>query len=81
MVALTNQEKQIVDSFQKLPADRRAQVILALAGTDSGGWARYHPQGEARLRELAAAQGLNWDSMSDELRQDFVEGLADEARS
>jgi hypothetical protein len=52
-----------------------------LAGADAGGWAESQSLGEAKLRALAATQGLNWDSMSDEARQDFVEGLADEARS
>jgi hypothetical protein len=81
MVALNNQEKQIVDLFQKLPADRRAQVILALAGTDAGGWAQFQAVGEAGLRELAKTRGLNWDLMSDEARQDFVEEFLDEARA
>ena len=76
MVALTNHERQIVDLFQKVPPERRSQVILALAGTDANGWARHQSEGEARLRQFAREREMDWDLMSDEQRQDFIEVIA-----
>lgn len=77
MVALTNHERQIVDLFQKVPPERRSQVILALAGTDANGWARYQSEGEARLRQLAREREMHWDLMTDDQRQDFIEDTAE----
>ena len=75
MVALSTEEKVIVDLFRKLAPERRAHVMLAMAGTDPDGWARYQRQGEERLRRIAAERGMTWDAMTDEQRQDFVTGL------
>lgn len=80
MVALTNEEKRVVELFQKLPADRRPYVMLAMAGSDPDGWKRYQAQGEERLRALAADRGLDWDAMNDEQRQDFASDLLREDR-
>ena len=78
MVALTNQEKQIVDLFRGLPAERRPQVLLAIAGADPDTWKRYQEQGEQRLRHLASGRGLDWDNLSDDQRQDFISDVLDE---
>lgn len=78
MVALTEQEQQVVSLFQRLPPERRRLVILETARTDPDGWKRFRPRGERRLRELAAARGKNWVRMDDQKRQDFVAELLDE---
>ena len=72
MVALNTEEKRIVDLFHKLPPERRAHVMLAIAGADPDGWKRYQQEGERELRRLAAERGMSWDAMSDEQRQDFA---------
>jgi hypothetical protein len=51
VVALTSHEKQIANLFRGLPAERRSQVLLAMAGADPDAWKRYQQQGEQRLRE------------------------------
>lgn len=78
MVALTEQEQQVVSLFQRLPPERRRLVILEMARTDPDGWKRLRPLGEQRLRELAAARGKSWERMDDQQRQDFVVELLDE---
>ena len=80
MVALTSEEKQVVALFQKLPPDRRAYVMLAMAASDPDAWKRYQPEGEERLRQLAGERGLNWDAMDDDQRQDLVSELLREDR-
>lgn len=80
MVALTNQEKHIVDLFHGLPPERRSYVMLVMAGADPDAWKRYQAQGEQRLRELSAQRGVDWDSLNDDQRQDFVSELLDENR-
>lgn len=80
MVALSNEEKRVVELFQKLPANRRAQVMLAMTGSDPDAWNRYQAHGEERLRALAGDRGLDWDAMDEERRQDFISDLMHEDR-
>jgi hypothetical protein len=77
MVALTQQEKQVVDLFRRLEPGRRRYVLLEMAKSDRDAWKRFQPLGEARLRELAKKDGLDWDTLEDKQKQDFVERLAD----
>lgn len=80
MIALTAQEKEVVDRFLQLPPERRGPVMAAMFTTDADRWRSYRPDGEARLRELASLKGLNWDSLDDEQRLDFVNALVHEDR-
>ena len=80
MGALSSEEKQIVELFQRLPPDRRSQVILALTKTDSLAWTRYQAQGANALWQAAAERGRDWNTMTDEERQDFVEVFLEEDR-
>jgi hypothetical protein len=77
MVALTPQEQRIVELFRDLDPKRRRLVLLEMAQADPDAWKRFQGTGEAKLRELARQQGLDWDGMDDQQRQDFVEGLVD----
>jgi hypothetical protein len=80
MVALTDQEKDVVDRFRQLPPERQRHVMLAMFGADPDGWKSLQPQGERQLAKLASQRGLDWASMSDEQRQDFVNDLVHEDR-
>ena len=81
MVALTNQGKDVVDRFQQLPPERQRYVMLAMLRTDPDRWQRYHAEGEERLRQLAFQRGLNWDGLTDEQREDFINDLLHQDRS
>ena len=81
MVALTHDERQVISLFQKLPPERRRQVMLIMAGAHPDGWKQYQQLGEGRLRQLAAERGLHWDQMTDEQREGFVSEILDEDRA
>ncbi len=81
MVALTPEEKEVVDRFQQLPPERQRYVMLAMFSTDADRWRRYQKQGEEELRKLAARRGLKWDELSDEQRQELVDDLMHEGRA
>ena len=73
MVALTNQEKQVVELFRRIEPGRRRYVLLEMTKSDPDGWKRFQAKGESRLRELAKQKGVDWNSLNDQQRQDFVE--------
>jgi len=78
MIALTAQEKQVVELFNRLPAERQRYVMLLMLRTDADRWSRYQKEGEVRLRALALERGLDWDKLDDDERQDFVEEIVRE---
>ena len=81
MVALTEQEKDVVERFQQLPPERQRYVMLLMFGTDADRWRHYQSDGEQQLRKLAADRGLSWDNLDDEQRQDLVNNLLHEDRA
>jgi hypothetical protein len=42
---------------------------------EADGWRRYQGQGEQRFRALAAARGLDWNTLDDSARQDLANDL------
>ena len=80
MVALTVPEQQILDLISTLPTDRRRLLLYELAKDSEAAWQRNTAYAEGELRKVAAAKGMNWDEMDDELRQDFVSELLHEGK-
>jgi hypothetical protein len=80
MVALTKQEKEVVDLFQQLPPERQRYVMLRMFRTDADRWQHYQNEGEQKLRKMAAERGQDWDKLDDEQRQDLVNDLPHEDR-
>ena len=78
MVALTAQEKQVLDVIGTLPPDRRRLLLYELAKDSEAAWQRNTSYAEAQLGKLAAARGMDWVQMDDEQRQDFVSDLLHE---
>lgn len=77
MNSLTQRGKQVVDSFRRLDPRWRRYVLPEMARTDPAAWSRFRDQGEAKLRDAAREQGLDWDRLTDEQRQDFIEDFLD----
>jgi hypothetical protein len=80
MPILELSEAQVVDLVKQLPPDKQRGALLALAE----GAARRREErmqfAEAQLRHVAAERGLNWDAMSEEERETFVDELMHEDR-
>jgi hypothetical protein len=57
MVALTPQEKDVVDRFQQLPPERQRYLMLVMFRTDPDRWRCYQADGEQQLRRRAAERG------------------------
>jgi len=72
MVALTDEEKHVLDIIGTLPAERRRLLLYELAKDAPAAWQRNTAYAEEQLQARAAARGMDWNQMSDEQRQDFV---------
>ena len=75
MPTLMVTDEQVIDLVRQLPAERKRTVLLALA---QGAYVRREARMEyaaGQLRHLCAERGLDWDAMSEEERQLFIDDL------
>ena len=73
-------DQQVVELVRQLPPERKRAALLALAEDAA---LRRHERmayAEAQLRRLCAGRGLDWESMSEDEREAFVDDLVHEDR-
>ena len=78
MVALSDQERQVLDIIGTLSAERRRMVLYELARDSREAWERNTAYAEEQLHRLAGERGQDWDRMDDEQRLQFVDDLLHE---
>ncbi|MBI3851054.1 MAG: hypothetical protein HY298_12375 [Verrucomicrobia bacterium] len=79
MSVLELTDEQVISLVRQLPSARKRTALLALA---QEGLARRDERlrfGEAQLRRLCAERGLDWDRLSEDQREEFVNRLLHEA--
>jgi hypothetical protein len=78
MSVLELTDEQVISLVRQLPATRKRGALLALAEDAQVRRSERMQFGEAQLRRLCAARKLNWDSMSEDQREKFVNQLLHE---
>ena len=71
---------QVIQLVRQLPAERKRDVLLALASESQSTRNERLALAEQQFRELAEKRGLNWNSMSDDERQHLADDLIHEDR-
>ena len=81
MPILELSETQVVDLVKQLPPEMQRAALLALA--EGAGQMRQQRMqfAETQLRRLATERNLDWDKMSEDQREAFVDDLVHEDRS
>jgi hypothetical protein len=81
MPILELSDGQVVDLVKQLPPERQRAALLALAE----GAAKLREErmqfAEAQLRRLRAERGRDWDKMSEEDREGFIDELLHQDRA
>jgi len=78
MSVLELSDEQVISLVRQLPAARKRAALLALAQDAQGRREERLRFGEAQLRRASAQRGLNWDSLSEDEREAFVNDLLHE---
>jgi TRAP-type C4-dicarboxylate transport system substrate-binding protein len=78
MSVLELSDEQVISIVRQLPAARRRTALLALAQEAQARREERMRFGEAQLRQACAERGLDWDRMSEEERETFVDDLLHE---
>jgi hypothetical protein len=71
-------DEQVISLVRGLPAERKRAALLALAQDAQAGREDRLRFGEAQLRRACAERGLDWDRLSEDERESFVDRLLHE---
>lgn len=72
--------EQVIDFIQQMPPKEKRAVLIALAEKAGIGEEERMKYAESQVRQLCASRGLNWDAMTEEEREDFIDDLVHEDR-
>ena len=78
MPTLTLTDEQVLELVKQLPPEGKRAVLTVLSAERDAWWEEMLTQGEQPMRRLCAERGLNWDRMSEEEREAFVDDLLHE---
>ena len=70
--------EQVIELVRQLPPKDKQAVLNALSAEREAWWEGMLAQGEQQMRQLCAARGLDWDRMSEDEREAFVDDLLHE---
>jgi hypothetical protein len=75
MSVLELSDEQVISLVRQLPAERKRTALLALATDAQSQRDERLVFGEAQLRKVCAERGLEWDLLSEDEREAFVNDL------
>lgn len=78
MPILELSDAQVVELVKQLPPERQRAALLELAAGAAHRREEQMQYAEGQLRRVSAERGLEWDKMSDDQRQDFIDDLLHE---
>ncbi|WP_066423964.1 hypothetical protein [Anabaena sp. 4-3] len=80
MPNLSLSDQQVIELVKQLPPESKRLVLLELAKSSENERESRINYAEAQLRNLCAERGLNWDNMSEDERESFIDDLVHEDR-
>ena len=81
MATLELTDDQVLQLVKQLPARRQQDLLRSLLGGQWSTWEKLPSEGEVGARRAAAQRGLNWDAMSEEQRESFIDDVVHEDRA
>lgn len=80
MPTLELTEEQVIELVKQLPFTSKQAVLQVLGAERERWWEETLIQGEQQMRRLCAERGRDWDRMSEDEREAFVDELVHEDR-
>jgi len=78
MVSLKLTVEQVIELVKQLPPPDQYAVLHAIKTDQDAWWEKRVTRGEQEMRRISAEPGLDWDKMSEEEREAFVDDLMHE---
>ncbi len=79
MATLSLTEEQVVQLVKQLPPQSKQRVLIDLTAERDQWWQKAAREGEKDMLRLAAARGLDWETMTEAQRESFVDHLLHES--
>lgn len=73
--------QQVVELVKQLPPERKREAILALAADAAMHRNERMQYAEAQFRRVCAERGRDWDKLSEDEREAFIDDLVHEDRA
>ncbi len=80
MVTLSLSDDQVVELVKQIPYEKQKILFQFLLEQQQQRWQELSLEGQAGARIAAAERGKDWDEMSEEEKEDFINDLVHEDR-
>jgi hypothetical protein len=80
MAVLELTKEQVFDLVRQMPANEKREMLRVLAASGVTERAKRQHFAEDQLRSLCAARGLDWEALSPDEREAFIDDLVHEDR-
>ena len=78
MPNLTLSNEQVIDLFKQLPEDQKQEVYKILILSQSDRWESLSNYAIDKARIVAKERGYDWDSMTEDEREEFIDEIVHE---
>ena len=80
-LTLTLTKEQAIELLYQMPPEEKMAVLIELATQARDGHEERQHHLQSKVRELCAKRGLDWDAMSEQEREDFIDDIVHEDRA
>ncbi len=78
MAVLTLSNEQVVELVKQLSVEQQVEILKFLLLQQWGKWESLSRYGADKVRLVAQERGYNWDTMSEEERESFIDDVVHE---
>jgi hypothetical protein len=71
-------DDQVLDLVKQLPAEQQERLFASLAGSVWPTWSKLSAAGQGGARAAAARRGQDWDAMTEDERERFIDDVVHE---
>jgi hypothetical protein len=71
---------QVLDLVRQMPTEQKREILQYLAGDGAAGREKRQEFAEEQLRRLSAERGRDWDALTADEREAFIDDLMHEDR-
>jgi len=80
MVVLQLNDEQVIELIQQLSDEKQMQLFQLLLQQRRGRWMELSHIGQLGARQSAREHSLDWDAMTEDEREDFIDRVVHEDR-
>ncbi len=78
MATLNLNIEQIIRLVKQLAIPEQHMILQAIKAEEDTWWQNRLNYGEIQMRSLSTTQGLNWDLMTEQEREEFIDNILHE---